>query len=242
MNGIAMYRKLIQTAAFASLTYAFAAHAHDAWFAPDPTSTNARLIVKYGDNWKPEPYAITKVKRINAHSIKGEITSLTATTVREEAVVDVPDETAMITLLFDNGFYSRVGSAKSVNLPMNENPGATAGVHPIKLHKTLLRWIPVVNKPVGHALEIVPLDANVGVGKAGKYRVMLNNQSAADVKVGTSEFDLFTITDSNGVFEYKPKAVGRQTLWVGHRSPVKDDPRFTELSLAATLIFELGAR
>ncbi|MBB6559335.1 hypothetical protein HNP48_002002 [Acidovorax soli] len=45
-------------------------------------------------------------------------------------------QAAMLAAHFDNGFFSKVDGGQMANKPMDENSGATSGVHALKFLKT----------------------------------------------------------------------------------------------------------
>lgn len=222
------------------LALPFTLHAHDAWLHAVPGG----FAVQYGDNWKAEPYRPDKVKDVRAVDAAGKPLAVRLDKSADAVVAAVDGHAALLSLRYDNGFYSRVGNGKAVNLAMTENPGATSGVHPLKLHKSILQWVPAALSPVGFELEILPAHSNSAapaIGQPHRFRVLRAGAPAANLKVGTGEHDVFGETDAAGEFAYTPTRKGRHTLWVGQRETITGDARFTELSLAATLFFWVNA-
>ncbi len=221
----------------AALTAAGAAAAHTATIESDGTPKRFAVLF-WGHAGRTEPYPADRVTRVTALDARGQAIAVTLDqgadgVVRANAAA-VP---ALVALEFDNGIWSRAEGGKSVNRPMNENPGATRGTHALKHGKTVVVWNDVALRPVGQPLEIVPLAAAVPrAGQPIRVRVLYEGRPLAGAKVAADEDAPATLTDADGVTAFTPRR-GRNTVWVNHRVDVAGDARMTQRSHEAVLVF-----
>ncbi len=221
----------------AALTVAGAAAAHTATIEADGAPT--RFAVRFwGHAGKTEPYSADRVTRITAIDAKGQTIAVTLDKGADGVVrANTAAAPALLALEFDNGIWSRAEGGKSVNRPMNENPGATLGTHALKHAKTVVVWNDVALRPVGQTLEIVPLAAVAPrAGEPLRVRVLYEGRPLAGAKVAADEDAPATLTDANGVATFMPRP-GRNTVWVNHRVDVAGDARMTQRSHEAVLVF-----
>jgi nickel transport protein len=105
------------------------AQAHNVWLEPD---SGGGYVVQFGghegvlETFRPE-----KLKSVQAFDQRGR--SIPVKIEPREGGVHVRPErqAAMLAVHFDNGYFSRAGDGPMVEKPMNENPGATSGVHAV---------------------------------------------------------------------------------------------------------------
>jgi nickel transport protein len=125
--------------------------AHDVWIEPQ----NQGFSVLVGHQKSVEPYSPDKVKDIKAFISKG---LLPVYLKPQETQLDftVEGKPVLITLYFDNGFWSKSPDGKWLNLPKTavSNPQKTTHAH--KFAKTVLRWEEMTFSPINQLLEIVP--------------------------------------------------------------------------------------
>ncbi|ASK28002.1 DUF4198 domain-containing protein [Neisseria chenwenguii] len=116
----------------------------------------------------------------------------------------------------------------------------------------------VITKPVGHRLEIVPLDnpANIHVGSPFKVRVLLNGEPLPNVTL-TATFDGFDTSDRSKTHKVEAQAFSdttgddgsvsiiplRQGFWkasVEHKADYPDQKTCQKQASYSTLTFQIG--
>lgn len=208
---------------------------HDAWLDAAPGATG-EFLVRFTDDKKPQPYPASKVSRVVSYNAAGQSSALIPATTGELSRVTAPADSAVLTLEFDNGFYSRTVRG-TVNKPMNEVPGATAATWALKTGKYIKQWSPLVQKANGLRLEIVPQTSEQPKpGDTLTVQVLWEGKPLEGVKVSKGEHDDGVKTDANGKATYKVDA-GQNFVWAERRAPVEGDPRFTLLAVASNLVF-----
>lgn len=220
----------------AAIVFSMPVHAHDAW----TEAREAGYAVVFGHDGKLESYVPSKAKAIAAVDVQGATLSIRETATADAVTFSVAGRPALITLHYDNGFWSKTTEG-SKNLPKNEVPGAISASHAVKFGKTVFIWSPVVLKPQGQRLEIVPLTATAPVaGKLLPVQVMWQGKPLAGVKItrADDEKQAPATTDVDGKAGV-PVVAGRQILTVSYKQGLANDPRADTYSAAANLLFEV---
>lgn len=214
-----------------------AAPAHTVWL--EALSANEYQVVFGGHAGKKESYDPKKIKSIDALDAQGKSLDVRQTLNDEGARIRVSGAAVLIAMHYDNGIHTRTATGPSVPKPMNEVPGAIKGTNAIKYHKTLVQWAPQATKPLGQPFEVVPLDAQAPqAGKPMRVRVLRDGTPVAGVKLGRGEEGTADdpVTDADGIAAFVPQP-GFNKLWAGQRTPVTNNPRYTELSYEYLLGF-----
>lgn len=210
--------------------------AHDAWLEP----AGKGFVVQYGHKGQADPYKPEKVRELQLLDASGQPLASHRRVEGEQVFVTAPASPAMATLLFDNGFWSRVSmDTPSKNLPKNELPGAISGSHSLKTHKLVLQWGPVVTRPQGQRLEIVPqAPQQPAAGSTLPVQVLWDGKPLASARLRRAELekDPGVQTDAQGKAAL-PVAAGRQMLLVSHSVDLPGDPRADRASWSANLVF-----
>lgn len=214
------------------------AHAHEAWLEPRPAGGFAVL---YGHGEKKDPFDPAKVQALRAFDGAGRALPLTSRPEAEGLSLTVDRGTpALLTVFLDNGFWSRSAPGEpSRNVPMNQNPGATSGMHSLKTGKTVLAWSPAVTQPRGLRLEIVPTAATAPrAGGLLPVQVLWDGQPLAGAKLGSGGHGpgLELVTDAMGRASV-PVASGWQMVVASHELPLTGDPRADKVRWSANLFF-----
>jgi nickel transport protein len=225
-------------AATASLLVAVAqVQAHTAWFEPQPSTPGNFVLLFGGHAGALLSYPVEKVKSIGAVGTLGQAMAVTRNNTEQGVVVGVTPAVAMLTVHFDNGFFSRGPDGKTVPQPMHAVPGATKGTWAIKWGKTIVRWDPVVMKPAGQPFELVPLDAPKP-NRPMRLQVLIDGQPTPGITVARDENgDGAVKTDAQGIASFTPKA-GWNRAWSGQRTPVAGERDYNERSVEVMLVFE----
>lgn len=212
------------------------AAAHNAWLedagAPD------RYVVHYGDHGgKPMPYDAAKLKDVQVFDTEGK----RVTVERRDADSDIRLQTpgaALLTLSFDNGYWSRTAEGRSVNRPMDAVPGATSGTRALKYHKRVVAWSEHAARAIGQPYELRPVSTTaLAAGEKILIQVLINGKPAQGIPVAFTEDGKEAVTDADGMARLTVKP-GRNQIWSGKREPVANDPRATQHSIEYSLFFD----
>ena len=162
--------------------------------------------------------------------------ALNQMTVDDAVQVQAPATAALLTVEFDNGFYSKTLRG-TVNKPMNEVPGATAATWALKTGKYLTQWGANAQKPNGLRLEVVPMTSvQPKAGDVLTVQVLWEGKPLEGVKVSKGEHDEGVKTDATGKATYKVEAE-QNFVWTERRAKFEGDPHFDLLAVASNLVF-----
>lgn len=128
------------------------ARAHRVWVA----KRCDKYCIGYGEGSSDNAYAPAKVEKVVGYDARGRQVDV-AVLPREDHVGLEPSEgVAIISIFFNNGYWSKDANGKYVNKPMNEVPGSSSGNLTLKNNVTYLApgAEPLVVKEF--ALQIVP--------------------------------------------------------------------------------------
>lgn len=227
-----MTHTFLRRAGAALLTAAVSAGAlaHDAWVQPQ----DGQLVFLFGHAGKLEAASAAKVSALAAVNAAGQPLAARLVPSTGAPRVQVEGTPAVITSSYDNGFHSRTKEGAKPG-PMNEVPGALGASHAVKFGKTVLSWGAPALKPMGQALEIVPLAAPSG--GIVTVQVLSQGQPLAGAKVSrfTTESVAPVVTDARGQARV-PVPPGVQMISVAHRQPLGGDARADVLSMEANLV------
>lgn len=229
-------RKLAALGLFCASAALPAANAHDAW----PVAQNDGYKVVYGHQGKPEPYAPSKVKAIQAFDKHGQPLEITRSQAPDNSVGFEPaGAPALLTIEFDNGYWTQTTKG-SVNLPKDKAEGALSAAHLVKFSKTVVEFAPGTTKPAGQRLEIVPMATQAPVkGAALPVQVLWEGKPLPDAALMRGHEDPNPVqTDEQGKASL-PLTEGRQAWVVTHKQALQNDPQADDYSASANLIFEL---
>ncbi|WP_280192295.1 DUF4198 domain-containing protein [Delftia sp. PS-11] len=209
--------------------------AHNVWLEPD--ADGAYRVQFGGHEGQREAFAADKLKSVHAYDARGRSIEVAVHPEPGGARVTPARRAALLATHFDNGFFSRAGEGPMVNRPMNENPGATSGVHALKFHKTITEWGPIARQKLGQAFEIIARTRRAPhAGESQQFQVLLNGQPRAGVRVSLGEKGEPLLTDADGLVTVAPRAGLNQLLAIV-RLPVAGDARTTSLSYEFLLEF-----
>lgn len=214
---------------------AAAAQAHDAWIEP----RDGKLLVLFGHDDKIEPVVPAKVKSIMAINSDGTTSPAQLATAGKNQSVAVTGKPVMLTLHYDNGYWTKTTSG-SKNAPKNEVPDAISASHVVKLAKTILSWSAAVTKPLGQQLEIVPLATTApAAGGSLTVQVLWEGKPLAGAKVARAEYgnEKPIETDADGKASV-PVVAGRQMIATSYKKDLTGDTRADSYSVSANLGFE----
>ncbi|BEU94978.1 DUF4198 domain-containing protein [Acidovorax sp. DW039] len=222
--------------ALAALTLsAGTAHAHNVWLEPD--ARGGYLVQFGGHEGKLEAYGADKLKSVQAFDRRGRKIDVALEPTSDGVRAKPARQAALLAAHFDNGFFSKVEGGPMVNKPMNENPGATSGVHALKYHKTIIQWGAIAKQELGQAFEIVALSAETPhAGQPMRVRVLFDGKPIAGIRLSLGEKGAAVTTAADGTATITPAAGINQLLAI-RRMPVANDPRTTSMSWEYLLAF-----
>lgn len=219
----------------ALLAAAPVALAHNVWLEPD--ADGAYSVQFGGHEGRLETFPVDKLKSVQAYDARGRRIEVAIQPRPGGARVTPARRAALLAAHFDNGFFSKVGDGPMVNLPMNENPGATSGVHALKFHKTLIEWGPIARERLGQTFEIIARTRRAPhAGEPQQFQVLLDGKPRAGVRVSLGEQGEPLVTDAEGLVTVLPRAGLNQLLAIV-RLPVAGDARTTSMSYEYLLAF-----
>jgi nickel transport protein len=103
-----------------------------------------------GHQGKLEPAIAGKLRQVTALDGRGRPLAVRREVEGTGARIRVAGRPAMIALHYDNGIHTRTATpGPSVERPMNQVAGAVSAVNAQKYHKTIVRWAPIVTRPIG---------------------------------------------------------------------------------------------
>ncbi|MBF5003076.1 DUF4198 domain-containing protein [Diaphorobacter caeni] len=225
----------LRTACLAALLTTPLAQAHNVWLEPD---ANGAYTVQFGGHeGKLESFPIEKLTSVQAYDRRGRKIDVKIEPLQDGARVTPKKEAAMLSAEFDNGFYSRVGDGPMVNKPMDENPGATSGVHALKFHKTFIQWGVLSKKELGQKFELVARTHQPAhAGQPVQFQVLFDGQPKQGVRVSLGEKGEPVMSDANGLVAVTPKA-GTNQLQAILRIPVTGNAKTTQISYETLVTF-----
>jgi len=136
---------------FGFLILTQAAWAHDVWLV----DRGDRLELLYGHE-TPEVYNPVKVIEFKGYDKEGMPVALEQVPMPESFDMRKNPQAAMITVVFDNGYWVEGSSTNWMNVSKETARSLGQYHHPIKLHKSIYAWSPGFAKPIGLTFEIVP--------------------------------------------------------------------------------------
>jgi len=232
-------KQLIRTLSLSILASAAvalpAAQAHDAW----PVAQEGGYAIVYGHQGKQENYVNEKVRQIAAFDAQGQALRAERHDTDKGVHFTVQGEPAVLTLEFDNGYWSKT-TRGSVNLPKNEAEGALSAAHVVKFSKTVLGFSPAAATARGQQLEILPLSAQAPkAGDALPVQVLWDGKPLPHARLMRGHDDEKPVsTDAQGKASL-PVESGRQAWSVMHKQALQGDPKADEYSASANLIFQV---
>lgn len=214
------------------------AFAHDTWVE----KKDGQFVVVYGhaDVGKIETYDTSKIKEVRVYGVDGNIVQVVLEKEGYPAIIKPKSGAAIITLYFDNGFWSKTPDGWK-NKPKKEQPDGVESSHSVKYSKALLKWHDRFSKPLGMNFEIVPLENPFVLKQGGKLPVKVfydgKPLEGAVIKAGGYQGEEIK-TGSDGTASVAIDKTGFIMIAASHKIPLKDNPDADVLSLSANITFE----
>ena len=219
-----------------------ATQAHGVWLEMQ----HGELAVVYGHGAEEDSYDPAKLTSISICPGGGTCAPATTTVNPTFVTLAMPAEPSVITAEFDNGYWSKDAAGDWQNLSKDMVPGATEGGRYLK-HVTYLSG-PIAggSKPMGMALEIVPLTDPFAMraGDVLAVQVLLNGAPLAGAEV-TADYVNATdaapvVTDAEGKAMVPVRNQGLNVIAVSHSEAAPDPTKADEIGHTATLSFLLA--
>lgn len=251
------------------------ASAHEMWVEAGHTHGGEILKgqIGYGHNFEAAPIPEERLHffkdGMTLYGAGGRTTKLVQKgeqNYQYETEAPVRDGSYILGATYAPTFWSHDADQKWKQLPLNEYEGAVYCEQTQMFAKNVLnvghgplsQSRAVVTRPVGHALEIVPMvnPATLKVGEPLRVRVLANGEPVvgADLTATFEGFDVsyndenhtqeaqafFKKTNSKGEVDIIPLRAGLWKAKVIHGMPYSDQSVCQSSKLYATLTFELG--
>lgn len=178
-----MKHSLIHGLALGLMLTAGTALAHSVWIQPDMTG---RLVIENGHPGEPsDPYDPSRITAAYAIDSDGKPVTASVVPGEKSASVSTVAPAALVAVLFDNKYWAKGSDGKWDNGPKGTVASPTIAGPSYKMPKTYLASTAAFAKPLGLALEIVPLTDPVTLkpGDRLTVQVLLQGKPLAGVDV-----------------------------------------------------------
>ena len=236
--------RFLVLALFAIMVFAGEASAHSMWLA----EKDGTLEIQYGHENDLDPYKPERVGSIRAFAADGgEVKAL----VRSSgSIVSVePAGAAMVSAAYDNKAWTKSASKGWVNLPRADVPDGSQSGLSQKYAKSYLKPTRDFAKPLGQALEFIPLSdpASLNAGDRLKLRVLLDGKPLAGVKVAANMFDYSdkaekVVTDADGAVTVTVPARRMAGVEIEYFAKTAGDSRIDGIWYTSSITFRVSGR
>ncbi len=225
----------------ASLLTLFAerANAHAVWVA----QRLDELAVILGHGVSDESYDTGKVKDVKAMTAQGAAAKVEVEVRAKNVVLKPADDAAVVSLVFDNGFWTQKADGEWVNEGKSKYPGAKSGGHYVKHVVSVLKPLAGEAKPQGLALELVPLSDPLAkkAGDTLKVRLLLDGKPLSGAELtpdyASDPDGKGPMTDAKGEADIVVRNNGLNVIVANHTVKLTGDPEADEIGHTATLSF-----
>jgi len=152
--------------------------AHDVWLI----TRGDHLELQYGHETS-EVYNPVKVTEYKGYNSEGTPVALERDPMPEAFALKKNPQAAMITVVFDNGYWVEGSSTNWMNVTKETAKSLGQYHHPIKLHKSIYAWNPGFAKPMGLKFEIVPQADPFKAAGTLPVQVLFDGKPLAGAKV-----------------------------------------------------------
>ena len=210
--------------------------AHDVWL--EQKQGNYELV--YGHVGELETLEPEKVRVIRGYSADGQEMKISTTSSKESMQVKPASNPGMITIDYDNGFWSKISPSEWENRSKRHFPDYYEASHSLKFNKNILAWHDSFSDPVGQRLEITPMESTVKASKDNRIALIVLHQGEplADAVVEVHGFDDSFKTNGQGYVSVpvnKDSSLQYIAAYYRYKAPGHLDA--DEISLTANLVF-----
>jgi len=217
-----------------------AAQAHGIWVA----QRHGDLAVIYGHGAGDEPYEPEKIKAAVSYLASGETRDAKIVPQAKNALIEPAKGATSLTVVLDNGIWTKGADGKSVNKPKRDVPDAQLASHAIKINTTVLAG-GGEPKPSGLGLEIVPLvdPMRLKMGDDLPVQVLSEGRPLPGVSLNTDYVNdphaKSDKTDADGRVTLFIRNDGLNVIGVAHVAKTPGNPEVDQVGYFATLSFTL---
>jgi len=218
-----------------------AAEAHAVWIA----QRTGELTVVYGHGAADDPYAPAKVKAISGFTASGASAGVESVAREKNLIVQPAPDAALLTIYFDNGYWTERANGKWENVGKSVVPDAKSAGHYVKHALAILHPLPEPARPTDLKLQILPLADPLALraGQELPVRVLLDGKPLAGATLiadYTNEPDgKGPVTDAHGEARVIVSNNGLNVIALSHAEKLEGDPDADERGHMATLSFML---
>jgi uncharacterized GH25 family protein len=213
------------------------ASAHDIWIVPKTTGKAYEMV--FGHPGALEPYDPVRIEELIATDTSGNPQDIHTVVHDSKVEIQAITNTALVSLVYDNGFSTLGPDRKSSTNPKWKIPKYKVSSQMKMINKNLLIWNEALTRPIGLKLEIIPLadPLNLKPGETFPIQVIYKSKPLpkADVEV-MGDMNLYT-TDALGKVKVPIQKTDFQYIYVSYIEPAKSNPNVDEVELSSNLIF-----
>lgn len=220
------------------------AGAHGVWLA----ERYGQTLLVYGHGAADEPYDPAKIKMVRAFDASGVELSASVEPRAGHAALELPAETALVAVHFDNGFWTKRADGSWVNEPRSAVPDAQQAGHYVKHLLAVLKPGASIAPQPDLALQVLPLVDPLGLAADGMLavRVLYDGAPLEGAKVIADYVnradDPPLLTDAKGEAAVVVRNQGLNVIAVAHDVATPGDPDADKIGHFATLSFTLADR
>lgn len=233
--------RLLSLAAALALALPSLAQAHGIWIA----QRTGELAIVYGHGGSDDAYDPAKVSAVAARTAAGASAPVKIARRERNVVIAPAEEAAVVTVVFDGGFWAKTREGKWVNKGRREVPDADNVSHSLKYNTTVLAGTGGPLAPQGLPLEIVPLadPMTLKPGDDLPVQVLKDGKPLAGVGVMADYVNeshgASMTTDAEGKVVVVVRNDGLNVIAVSASEPMPGDADVDRKGLFATLSFML---
>lgn len=212
------------------------------WNLDGPTPGDLAIVYGHGagdDAYKPE-----KVKSAVSYLASGERRDSKVVHPAKNALVEPAQDAVALTVILDNGVWTKGPDGKSVNRPKSQVPGAQSASRSIKINTTILKS-GAASRPTGQGLEIVALadPMTLKMGDDLPVQAFADGKPLAGVPLYVDYVNdghaQSNKTDQDGKVTLFVRNDGLNVIGVSHAKKMPDNAEVDQMSYFATLSFTL---
>lgn len=208
--------------------------AHNVWLEKAPNSDDH--VIKFGHE-KTETYPEHKLTKTAAVLKDNSQQMLKATFKNGEAYVNLPPDSSLVLLGFDNGIWCKMPNGKYVEGSKSKISGAETCLAAQKIGKAVIKTDESLLKSQQEQYELIP-QSLPEAGKPLAVLVLKDGKPLRGIGVGEGEDLPLQQTNEQGIAYYTPKA-GLNKIWAEFTEETPNNSDYDSVSIEYLLTFEL---
>lgn len=220
-----------------------AAFAHGAWFA----QRSDRIQLVCGEGWKDNAYDPDGLLAIQGYNAQYEDVSVDPIKGEDYLYIEPSDDTSVVYVELDYGFWSNTPEGDWVPYPMDEVEGSTVGTHAIKYSVNYLKSVDFVAPIDGLLYQIVPSvdPTKLEIGEEFTIQLLHNDEPMPGIDIIPDVLNHHTVTiktDENGMATVAASNGGLNVIGCEMVVPYENegiDSKATRSKVFASLSFTL---